>query len=594
MTSDLIALCASHGIEPTYIAFDGTEHAVPGQTLSALAEIFDLRYQAPHPPASINEALAENNPLRCYLTQGLAKRRVWGVTCQLPALASGRNLGMGDFADLAEFCRLAAAEGADFVGTNPLHAMFWSAPERVSPFSPSNRRFLNPLYLAPEWIPGFSGLTAEEEARAALLRCTALIDMPAVAHLKQRILDRCFSNFPWTSAQRAGFRAFCAARGEALEAHAQFEALSEAMTRRGLGPGWTCWPAELHDRTSTSVRTFAANHGERISFQLWLQWQAANQLARVKQVARSAGMRIGLYLDMAVGETPDSSATWTRPEVTVPEVSIGAPPDELSLRGQDWGLAPLSPIYLAERDDRPFADAVAAVMHHAGAVRIDHAMSVVRLWLFPRGAAATEGAYVRYPLQRLLARLAESSRNARTAVVGEDLGVVPQGFRTLMAQRRLHSYKVFFLEADKADPSFLAGWPRDALACFATHDMPTFTGWWTGADIELYRALGSMTAEEQHRRLWERDAKRRAFARRFGARSMERLSTLLHGAIARAPCRLMALQVEDALGVAEQINVPGTVEEYPNWRHRLPIPLERLAVHPGWCAHTAAMRQARP
>ncbi|HUF87144.1 MAG TPA: 4-alpha-glucanotransferase [Thermohalobaculum sp.] len=598
MRGGLAALCASHGIEPFYVGIDGRERAVPERTLATLAGLFGLDAPAPAPPAGIAEALAERGAPRCHVTHGLGRRRAWGVTCQLPGLASARNLGMGDFADLAALCRLAGAEGADFVGVNPLNALFWSAPDRVSPFFPSNRRFLNPLHLAPEWIAGFKGLTPQESVQAARLRSTALIDVPALAGLTVAVLRRLFAGFPWTAARRAAFRAFCAEGGAALEAHALFEAISEVMVAGGNGgghgAGWTGWPAPLRDRGSAGSRAFAAEHRARVDWHLWLQWQADAQLARVQRAARAAGMRIGLYLDMAVGAAPDGSAAWAAPEITVPGVSIGAPPDDFSTSGQDWGLAPLSPVGLAGADARPFAETIAAVMRHAGALRIDHAMSLARLWLIPRGAPATEGAYVRYPLSLLLARLAEASRAARCAVIGEDLGVVPEGFRALMARRRIHAYKVFFFEADKAGMGFLRRWPRDALACVATHDMPTLAGWWEGADLALRRDLGMLSAAEWGARSTARAAERRALVRRFGTRMAATVSPKLHAAVAGNRCRLMALQIEDALGVIEQVNVPGTVDEHPNWRRRLPVTLERLGEHPGWRAHVAALRRARP
>ena len=594
MRGSLAELCASHGIEPSYVGFDGREHAVPEATLAALAELFGLERPAARPPAGIRAALDERDPPRCHVTRGLGRRRAWGITCQVPALASSRNLGMGDFADLAELCRLAAAEGADFVGINPLHALFWSAPERVSPFFPSNRRFLNPLYIAVEWVPGFNGLSPQEEAEAATLREKALLDGPGVAGLKGRVLRRLFAAFPWTARRRAAFDAFRAERGDALEGHALFEAISEYMTADGRSAAWSGWPELFCDRGTAEVRAFALERRENVEFHLWLQWLADTQLARVQRAARDAGMRIGLYLDVAVGAAPDGSAAWTAPEITVPGVSVGAPPDDFSVSGQDWGLAPHSPVSIAEMDGRPFAETIAAVMRHAGAIRIDHAMSLARLWLIPRGAPATEGAYVRYPLSTMLRRLAEDSRAARALVIGEDLGVVPEGFRELMERRRIHAYKVFFFEGDKAGLSFLPHWPRDALACLATHDMPTFTAWWQGADLDLRRQLGMVSAEERDDLRRRRDAERRQLAKRFGTRSSAKLSPRLHAAVAGCSCRLMALQIEDALGIVEQVNVPGTVDEHPNWRHRLPVRLERLADHPGWRAHVAAMREARP
>lgn len=592
MSADLLRLCASHGIEPTYVGSDGRAHQVAAGTLAALAEVFGLE-AAGTPPPGIDEARVEPDPPRCHVPAAVADARVWGLTCQLPSLVSDRNLGMGDFADLAAIARIAAAEGADFLGVSPLHALFWSDPARHSPFSPSNRRFLNPLYLAPEWITGFDRLAADEAREAARLRAAPLLDVPAAARLKDRVLRRLYRRFPADAGQRAAFDAFRDGGGRALALHALFETLSESLAGEGYGAGCAGWPACWQDPGSAEVRAFAERH--RVDYHVWLQWQADHQLARVRDETRAAGMRIGLYLDFPVGVAPDGSAAWSDPELTVPGVSIGAPPDDFSAAGQDWGLAPLSPIRLAALEGRPLADTLGATLRHAGAIRIDHAMGVARLWLIPRGAPARDGAYVRYPLPTLLARLAQASGQAGALVIGEDLGVVPAGFRALMAERRLHGYRVFLFERASGELADPGTWDRDALACFATHDMPTFAGWWAGADLDLRRELGMPSVEEWDNERSRRAAEREALQRRLGGPAdAAGLSPLLHAYLAASPCRLFALQLEDALGVTGQVNLPGTVDEYPNWRRRLPVAVERLASHPGFRAHTAAVRRVRP
>lgn len=574
---------------------DGREHAVPDETLAALVEVLEIDRPRAAPPPGIAEALAEKRPPRCHVPADLRRARAWGLTCQVASLASARNLGMGDFVDLASLCRLAGAEGAEFVGVNPLHALFWSDPARVSPFFPSNRRFLNPLYIAPEWIDCFAGISAEEEAEAARLRVPELVDVRGAAALKDRVLRRVFEVFRANGRGREAFHAFCAQGGEALRTHALFEALSETMAAEGHGAGWTSWPAAFRNRHGSKVRTFAADYPETIDYHLWLQWVAAGQLARVRREAQAAGMRIGLYLDLAVGAAPDGSASWTDPYLTLPGVSVGAPPDDLAAGGQDWGLAPLSPIRLDALEGRPLADILAAVMGDAGAIRLDHAMGIARLWLIPRGAPAGHGAYVRYPLSHLLARVAEASQAKGTIVIGEDLGTVPKGFRKLMRRRRLHTYKVFLLERGRTGFVDPARWPIDAFACAATHDMPTFAGWWREADLDLKRDVGIAPGAALPARRLARGAEREELARLLGASGAAAdVSARLHGYIAASRCRLVALQVEDALGVTAQVNVPGTRDEYPNWRRRLPVAVESLADHPGFRAHVAALRLARP
>lgn len=590
---DLVDLCERHGIASSYVGIDGIERDVSAETLRRLADAFGLEDAAPLDPDGIARALKAKDPPRCHVPAALETRSAWGLTCQLPALVSDRNLGMGDFADLAAFCRLAADQGADFVGLNPLHALFYSDPARISPFSPSDRRFLNPRYLAPDWIEGFDGLTAEDAAEAARLRATPLLDAPGVHRLKDRLLRGLFGGRNWSG--DSDFANFRARGGDALEGHALFEALSAHMTAQGHGAGWPGWPEALQDRSSTETRTFAQKHRAEIDYHLWLQWQAARQVERVHQQALDTGMAVGLYLDFAVGAAPDGSAAWADPALTVPGAAIGAPPDFFNENGQDWGLAPLSPVRLAELDCGPLAEIMEAVMRPAGAIRIDHAMSLARLWLIPSGMNATEGAYVHYPLSRLLARLAGASQQHSAMVIGEDLGVVPDGFRDLMKARAIHAYKVFFFERSPtgfADPK---DWPEAALACLATHDTATIAGWLSGYDIALRRKLGMLSGEGERAERKTR-AEDLAAVRKIAAPASEHsdISARLHAHIADSPCRLAALQVEDALGIVEQVNVPGTTDQHPNWRRRLPVTLDALPGHPGFRAHTAAMRSVRP
>lgn len=595
MTERLAELCHGFGIEPDYVGIDALTHTVPERTVVALADILAAWDGATTPPPTIADVLAEPPGRRCFLPAELDNARVWGITCQLPGLVSSRNAGIGDFADLAALCRIAAAEGADFVGVNPLHALFWSDPTRISPFFPSNRRFLNPLYIALDWIPGFSELGGDERSLPTALNATALIDLPAVAQAKDGVLRTLFARYPWSGDGRAAFRAFREDGGEDLESHALFEAVSQTMVSRGLGATPPSWPADMQARTSPSVDAFAAQHRESIDYHLWLQWLARAQLGEVRRQAHAAGLRIGLYVDFAVGAAPDGSAAWSTPELTMPDVSVGAPPDPFSVSGQDWGLAPLSPVRLAALDAQPLADILTAAARDSGALRIDHAMGLARMWLIPRGFPATDGAYVRYPLRRILERLADVSHDQRTLVIGEDLGVVPEGFRQLMSDNAIHSYKVFLTERDAsgfADPTL---WPVNGMACIATHDMPTFAGWWGGSDLDVRRDLGLLSASELERARADRIEERAMLSVRIGNRDENTdPSVAVHATMASSPCRLAALQIEDALGVVEQANIPGTTTEHPNWRRRLPVALEDLAADPTFRAHTAAMRNARP
>jgi 4-alpha-glucanotransferase len=595
VNESLAHLCAAHGIEPHYTGLDGVTRHVPEATLFALAEIFDISNASPLPPSEIDAVRAEPMPPRCYIPEELVDKRVWGITCQLSGLISARNAGIGDFADLLAFCRLAASEGADFVGVNPLHALFWSDPQRVSPFFPSNRQLLNPIYVALDWIDGFDGFRADEQAEVEAARSGEIVDVAAVTRLKDRVLRRLFESFS-KSAEAVDFRADL---GSALAAHATFEAISETMAAEGRGATPAEWPDAYRRHDSPEVAAFSAENSTLVDYHAWLQWLAHRQLEKVQRSARDAGMRIGLYLDCAVGAAPDGSAAWSDPTITVPGVSIGAPPDFFNTGGQDWGLAPLSPVRLAAIEGKPLARDLAAVTQYAGAVRIDHAMSLARLWLIPRGAPPTDGAYVRYPLSSLLKRIAEVSHATRTIVIGEDLGVVPVGFRELMHERVLHRYMIFFFEGDGdgfADPRH---WPADSLACIATHDMPSLARWWRGSDLDLREAMGLLTGHDAEGARQHRERDRNALLRRLQlspetALDPAHLSVSLHTLLAASPSRLAALQIEDALCLDSQANIPGTVFEHDNWVRRIPVAIEHLADNPAFRAHTAAMRVARP
>lgn len=583
-------LVISHGLELEYPGPDGSLQPVPEEVLIELTGIFELTIQAERAPAGIEEALSEPDPPRCFVPDPLQNARIWGVTTQLPALVSRRNLGMGDFADLARLAEIVAAEGGDFLGVNPLHAMFWSDPARISPFSPSNREFLDARFLALDWIEGFDGLTEEEANHAARLHATPRVQSEAAAVLKDRVLRRVFVDAPMDQ----GFETFITGK-EALRAHAEFETVSAAMVRDGHGAGWMGWPEAFRDRHSREVVELLSRNEDELRFHLWLQYQADRQLARVQRDARAAGMRVGLYLDVAVGTAADGSATWADPHLTIPQLKIGAPPDPFAPLGQDWGLAPISPVVMRERRGEPLAEMLAAVMRHAGAVRIDHAMSLARLWLIPTARPASEGAYMRYPLSILLARLAEASQAARTLVIGEDLGTVPAGFRALMEARALHSYKVWFFERGETGLPDTAHWPLDGLACLGTHDLPTVPGWIAAADIEIASDLGRLDPDQAGEAEAERYDDRERLARLLGVEETgPALSLALHRHMAASPCRLAALQIEDALGMEAQVNVPGTTDEYPNWRNRLPVSLEELAQDESFREHAAVMREARP
>jgi 4-alpha-glucanotransferase len=547
---------------------------------------------------------------RCFVPDWLRQGRAWGITCQLYGLRSARNCGIGDFEDLARLAECAGACGADFLGVSPLHALFLADPSRRSPYSPSSRRFLNPLYVAIDKLGGVERSTSQA---LAAVRNAGLVDYSTVGKLKRDALAARFADFERADLARGTenayrFEAFCRDLGEGLELFARYEALSEALTAEGYSCGWHSWPDGFRSPTSEEVIRFARDNPARVLFHKWLQWIADEQLAEAQRRARGAGMRIGLFLDLAVGVAPDGSDTWAAPDTVIGNAHVGSPPDPFNAVGQDWGISPLSPVALLESDGGAVAEILRGLMRHAGAIRIDHVMGIVRLYWIPANLTPLDGAYVSYPGDVLLRQLASASRERSVLVIGEDLGTVPAGLRDVMRDAEIQGYRVLYFERDK-DGAFRAPgrYSPATLACVSTHDLPTVRGWWTGRDIAERERLGlfdAQTAMLQHR---ERARDRRELSealRRAGLASGASLAPPdvltdavlidLHTFLARTRSRLVAAQLEDLVGMEEQANLPGTVDEHPNWRRKLPLTLEDLPTCETFRHVTAALSAERP
>lgn len=556
---------------------------------------------------------------QCFIPDWLKLSRGWGITLQLYELRSARNWGIGDFADLAAFCVVAARVGADFVGVNPLHALFLADPRRCSPFFPSNRLFLNPLYIAVDKVEGFTDAMAEPHIIRQLVD-TALVDYEAVAAAKLKALRRLWQKRQRSLRRKAdrqpdAFDAFCERGGKALRSHALFEAISFHMVAEGEAAGWTAWPDEYREPKSKAVAAFAREREEEIAFHMWLQWLASRQLAAAQETARAAGMRIGLYLDLAVGEAPDGSASWSERELFETTVSIGAPPDVFTASGQDWGLLPLSPDRLSETGGIAYRRLADAAMRYAGALRIDHAMSLKQLFFVPEGGEPAGGAYAQYPLETLLGVLADASDEHGSIVVGEDLGIVPEGFRNLMEAAQILSYRILYFEQHEGSFIPPREYPRMALACLSTHDLPTIRGWWRGDDVRLRKEHGLIDADAAAAQSAERAAHRNALIRTLLASRTLKVQELMpvreasptsrsavpaslvvaaHRFIARTPSLLMGVRLADLAGENRPANLPGTIDSYPNWRPKCPVPLEALDRFPLFRAITRAVAAERP
>lgn len=620
-------LAEAYGLELSYtsetretrLASDGSKRAVLRAMGIAAEDDAAVARSLAAAPKHLDSGIAAPPGMRCFLPGWLETGRAWGVTCQLYGLRSARNHGIGDFEDLAALAEGVAPSGADFIGINPVHALFTADPQRCSPFSPSNRRFLNPLYIAIDRIPGISTAGRIDDAATAGVRSTPEVDYRGVAALKLGVLRGLWTAIaegeaPWEPPARAAFEAFVDAGRKALRSHCLFEALSHAMVAAGHGPGWSDWPAEYRRPDGAAARRFAAEREDEVRFHMWLQWIADVQLEAAAARARAAGMRIGLYLDFAVGTAPDGSATWSDPALVVPGANIGAPPDAFFTLGQDWGLAPMSPAVLRERDLEPYRDMLRIAMRHAGAIRIDHAMSLQRLFWIPHGMAPAEGCYVRYPKAEMLRALAEVSAALRTIVVGEDLGTVPAGFRELMEGMNVLSYRVLYFERSRGGFRSTVSYRRNAFVTAATHDLPPLAAWWTGKDIALYRTLGLLDNKAAVRRRRERSADRHLLITRLrtdvrrarinqalmadpgsdGRNLTQHIAVAAHAFLARTRSRLLGLQYADLCGSEVPVNIPGTWKEYPNWRLRMPVAIEDAPKGALWSAIVAAVTRERP
>lgn len=517
-------------------------------------------------------------PRQAYSVDDAAPGRdkLWGVAAQLYSLRAAS--GYGDFADLADLADRLAARGADALAISPIHALFPGTPSRYSPYSPSTRLFLNAAYAAPELIlpPDITGQAP------ALPRGDNLIDWPQEAPAKLAWLKDVHVRFlAGTDPNlRADLAAFRQAGGEALERHALFEALH--MRFAAQGSGWQSWPAEFHAPDGAAARRFAGAQGSALDFHVFLQWLAARGLAQVQERARRAGMALGLINDLAIGMDPGGSHAWSRPEDLLMGLNVGAPPDLINSDGQDWGLTALSPFALVADGYAPFIATLRAAMRHAGGVRIDHVLGLARLWLVPQGAGAVHGAYLRFPIEDLLRLIALESHRQQAIVIGEDLGTVPPGFRKTLRDAGLMGMNVLWFERDKRG-RFIAPdkWPRQRLALTSTHDLPTVAGWWRARDADWQDKLKSRPAdaESPDRRIRDRDRGQlwRAFQAADCAAGPQPTATDPTPAVdaavaflAKTSCQLAILPLEDLLGCDEQPNIPGTIDEHPNWRRRLP------------------------
>ena len=444
-------------------------------------------------PSCITVAVA---PAKCTTISDItAGRRVWGLAAQTYGLRSTGDCGIGDMAGAVALGRAAANMEADVLALSPVHALFGADPNHFSPYSPSSRSFYNPLHADATSIFGevwVAKARSEATDEADWKSDGELIDWPRSGRRKMAMFRRLFDRFfqeDFSTGVRTplseDFAQFRAAHGAALAEHALFEALHAASLRAGRDWNWQNWPAHWRDPQSSAVREFASENEREFLFHSFLQWIADRSLAVAQQKITQAGMRIGFLADFAVGTNPAGSSAWSKQKDVLVGLQIGAPPDLFNTSGQNWGLTTFSPRALATGGFAPFIAALRACLRHAGGVRIDHATGLMRLWVVPRGAEASEGAYLSYPLEDLLRLIALESRRQKAIVIGEDLGTVPAGFRERLAAAGIYGMSVLWFERKRTAFVPPRSWPTNVAAMTSTHDLPTVAGWWRGRDLEV-------------------------------------------------------------------------------------------------------------
>ncbi len=588
MSESFRAQAAERGINVEFQDGLGRQHSVAEATLEQLLAALG--------PAGQTPTESTPAPGSCFLPAELnSGGKLWGLSVQLYGLRSARNWGMGDFGDLAALIDLAAGAGAAAVQLNPLHALYAARPMHCSPYSPSSRLWLNPLYIHVPAVPELaSSQTAARfveqdrfQRRLSALRDSPKVDYPAVAAVKMPLLKLLFGEFVdrhlgQGSERDAAFEAFREAAGPGLRDFALFEALDRRLIEQHP-EGWQTWPEPWRHPDSQACRDFLKRHPLEVLFPMYLQWLARTQLEQAQQRALDAGMPIGLIGDLALGVAPSGADAWRDRDLLALEVEIGAPPDAFAAEGQAWGLPPCRPQVMQERAFQPWRELLDANMTSVGGLRIDHIIGCERQFWVPGGLSGRDGAYVAYPREALLAVLAERSREHGAMVIGEDLGTVPEGFSRHLEGAAILSTRVLRFERY---PSGLfrrpSTYPELACACAGTHDLPPLAAWLDSAPAEpdpddervlLQAALADAGTEP-------------------ASNSVEDRIAAVHEFLASTPCGLVLVQLEDILAEREPANRPGSDAGQSNWQRKYSLGVDELPVWPAWDRTAALFRLA--
>jgi len=553
-------------------------------------------------------------PKACFKQSPIEQgKKLWGPSVQLYTLRTQHNWGIGDFGDLKQLVADIASRGGDFVGLNPIHSLFPANPEGASPYSPSSRRWLNILYIDVSSVPEFALSaeaqqtvgSAEFQQRLQKARDAHWVNYTEVSELKMSILPLLFTEFKHrhldkNSDRAQAFLAFVEEGGDSLMHQAAFDALHAELHAEDSNMwGWPVFPEKYRTFESPATQKFIKENIEKVHLYMYLQWLADCQINDAQSLAEEKGMAVGLYRDLAVGVADSGSETWADEGNLVMDASIGAPPDILGPLGQNWGLPPLNPEVLQATGYDAYIKLLRANMKHCGALRIDHVLGLLRLWWIPKGEDATQGAYIYYPVQDMLAILALESHRYQCSVIGEDLGTVPDEIVDILADAGVHSYKVFFFETSEEDGGFISPkhYAPQSMAALCTHDMPTLRGFWHCDDLKMGQEIGLYPDQEQLNGLFDDRLECKqgildsvawhGFLPEGVGRDASQvpmdsyLAEALQLHVAAGSSTLLSVQLEDWLEMDQPVNIPGTVDEYPNWRRKLSMNLDEIFAHEG-------------
>lgn len=513
-------------------------------------------------------------PHRLELPAGLTHRRMVGLMTQVYQLRSANSYGVGDLADLADLATWGAADlGCDWVLVNPLHAAQVQAPMEASPYLPTTRRFVNPLYIRVEDIPEVGYLPSATRAAIAelsrsgqALNTGATIDRDASWKVKRAALQLVF-DAGLSDRRRRAFEGFCEREGQGLVDFATWCALSDVH-----GDAWNEWPETLRSPGTAEVAAFREENAPAINFFRWLQWVLEDQLAATQRLAKEAGMSLGVVHDLAVGVHPSGADAWGLGDALARGIHVGAPPDQFNQVGQNWSQPPWRPDRLAELGYTPYRDMLRTVLRDSGGIRVDHIIGLFRLWWIPQGLTPSEGTYVAYDHEALIGILCLEAHRAGAVVVGEDLGVVQPFAREFMKERGILGTSILWFEWEDGKPLPPGGYRELCLASVTTHDLPPTAGYLELAHVALRKELGLLT-----RPLEVEEAEERAAIEKVAAAlaeqdlphdpaNVEEFVAALHTYLSRSPAKLLGVSVPDLVGDRRAVNQPGTDTEYPNWR----------------------------